>query len=164
MTNPYRGLRCRRSDDLATRLAFYGRPQPNGCVLWSGSGKAGYGKLRWRGQMRYAHILAWELHHGPVPEGLEVRHRCDVPACIAVAHLELGTHAENIRDSFERGRASRRDGEANNAARLTLAYVDAVRRKRSEGWKVPALALWFGISKSQVYNIIRNKQWKGQPT
>lgn len=46
---------------------------------------------------------AWIFHHGPVPEGLVVRHKAgvchDVEArCFNVRHLELGTQSENMLD------------------------------------------------------------------
>ncbi len=106
---------------LAERLSFYSERSENGCLEWTGSddGKAGYGKLRWQGRMRYAHQLAWEDANGPVPEGKVLRHRCDNPPCIDVGHLLVGTQAENVADSFARGRAANRTGEHNNSARLT---------------------------------------------
>lgn len=44
-----------------------------------------------------AHRVAYELWVGPIPEGMELDHRCKVRACINPAHLEPVTHAENMR-------------------------------------------------------------------
>ena len=43
----------------------------------------------------YAHRLAWEAVHGPVPAGMTVGHNCGVKPCVNVAHLELQTISEN---------------------------------------------------------------------
>lgn len=151
-----------RSFTLRQRLDFYSNRSPNGCLEWTGcdDGRAGYGKLRWQGRMQYAHRLAWEDAHGPIPLGLEPRHTCDNPPCIDLANLELGTHAQNVADSFARGRASKRTGEANNAARLTTGQVEEIRRLHAAGSTGAALARQFGMSRSQISNIVNHHQWK----
>ena len=53
---------------------------------------------------RRALRIVWEAHNAePIPNGLEVRHTCDNPACCNPHHLVLGTHGDNMRDIFERG-------------------------------------------------------------
>src|SRR5882672_251828 len=51
----------------------------DGCWQWAGSdATAGYGRLRLSGGKRIlAHRFSWELHYGPVPEGLLACHKCD---------------------------------------------------------------------------------------
>lgn len=85
-------------------------PEPNsGCLLWIGSSNAkGYGELNVGKSAVLAHRLAWELTHGPVPDGLCVCHRCDTPACVnADSHLFLGTRAENNADMHRKARHAR---------------------------------------------------------
>lgn len=65
---------------------------------------AGYGERRVDGEVRYAHRVAWEEAHGPIPDGLEVLHLCDNPPCINLDHLVLGTHAANMYDAASKGR------------------------------------------------------------
>jgi len=67
--------------------------------------------------MKSAHRVAWELEHGPIPEGMCVLHQCDTPRC--VRHLFLGTKLQNIRDMIAKGRHRGAVGVKNPRARLT---------------------------------------------
>lgn len=87
------------------------RGAPDACWLWTaGRSDFGHGRFRMgaRGSPeRRAHVLAWELTHGPVPEGLCVLHDCpggDNPACCNLAHLWLGTKKDNTHDAMRKGR------------------------------------------------------------
>lgn len=42
-----------------------------------------------------AHIHAWEVQHGAVPDEMELDHLCRRRNCIALHHLELVTRSEN---------------------------------------------------------------------
>lgn len=45
---------------------------------------------------RYAHRVAYEATHGPIPDGLVVDHICNVRRCVNPDHLQLLTSQENI--------------------------------------------------------------------
>ncbi|GAA1639160.1 hypothetical protein GCM10009700_27650 [Brevibacterium sanguinis] len=70
-----------------------------GCVVWVGalqSGKdGGYGYLKLGGASRRVHRLTYELHFGPIPDGMLVDHRCGVRSCINPDHLRLATPSQN---------------------------------------------------------------------
>jgi hypothetical protein len=64
----------------------------DGCWEWTrGHLPAGYGQL---GRC-YTHRIAYELAHGPIPEGLEIDHLCRNRGCCNPDHLEAVTHHEN---------------------------------------------------------------------
>lgn len=90
------------------RVPFWDRKviSPNGCWEWVGSKRDyGYGQVYFKGKpARKAHRVAWELTHGPIPEGLDVLHDCDNPSCINPSHLHLGTHQQNMDEMVVRGR------------------------------------------------------------
>jgi len=74
-------------------------PEPNsGCWIWIGATTSyGYGIVYRRGMpLIHAHKLAYEAACGPVPDGLELDHRCRVRSCVNPYHLEAVTHRENV--------------------------------------------------------------------
>lgn len=88
------------------------RNEANTCWLWTGgTGRNGYGVFttgtKRDGSIRHhvASRFSWELHHGPIPDGLYVCHSCDNPTCVNPAHLWLGTQQDNIMDMRQKGRA-----------------------------------------------------------
>lgn len=69
------------------------------CWLWVGSttrGRApGYGSFGVDGKTTLGHRFSYELHHGPIPDGLVIDHLCRVPGCVNPAHLEAVSNREN---------------------------------------------------------------------
>lgn len=78
--------------------------EPGGCSEWSGPKTGGgygifftydSGKQRNVGAHRYA----YELHVGPIPDGLVIDHLCGTRACTVPEHLEAVTQRENVHRS-----------------------------------------------------------------
>lgn len=92
---------------VADRFWSYAKPNPlTGCIEWTGAlNEHGYGRAFFRGKPGIlAHRVAWTLAHGQIRDGMHVLHRCDVRACVNVAHLYEGTQQDNVNDMIERGR------------------------------------------------------------
>jgi hypothetical protein len=86
------------------KVAFDGA---NGCWRWLGgqTRPGGYGRLYLgEGFVGVAHRISWEIHVGPIPDGLRVLHRCDNPPCCNPEHLFLGTSHDNTQDALRKGR------------------------------------------------------------
>jgi len=66
----------------------------------------GYGQISHHQQYYFAHRLAWQLTHGPIPAGKFICHSCDVPSCVNPKHLFAGTHGDNMKDMIQKGRHS----------------------------------------------------------
>lgn len=85
------------------------------CWEWRGTiDTGGYGALRkpgrYSGKTR-ASRYSWELHNGPIPDGMHVLHTCDNTKCVNPNHLWAGTHSDNMRDMTAKGRGKPRGKE-----------------------------------------------------
>lgn len=131
-----------------------GSPE-SGCLTWQGATNYnGYGLMKVSGKMRSTHRLAYELEHGPIPEGRVVDHTCFVRNCVNVEHMRLVTVAENNRSlsgrrkndgGLPRGVTRCGDrykaGVGDNGASIHLGYFDTpaeagavASAKRAELW------------------------------
>lgn len=98
----------------------------NECWNWTGPSrlvdkKKAYrrGVFNYLGVCMPAHQFAAFTALGRRPPGLETLHACDNPLCCNPKHLSYGTHQENVRQCFERGR--------NTLINRTLAKTICVR-------------------------------------
>lgn len=120
---------------------------------------SGYGARWFEGATRRAHRVAYCIAH-KVPwasiKGQLVRHKCDNRRCINPAHLELGSHADNMRDMRERNRAA--SGARNARTKLTPEDVEWIRANyvwRSQVLGTVALARQFNVTNSTIQRVVR---------
>ena len=137
---------------------------PDACWPWLGSiNNRGYGRLT-NGSRSwvFAHRLAWEMAHGPIPTGLFVCHRCDNRICANGRHLFLGTNAENTADMVSKGRNA--VGAKNGKSKITSEQVLAIREAFTvERASKESLARRFGVSAKLIFDVVNRNTWKHVP-
>lgn len=163
-----RGLSWRGQQPISTR--FWSKVNKEGsvhpvigtsCWLWTGLVVARYGQIslghpstpgakRWK-----AHRFSWELHNGPIPEGLRVLHICDNCLCVRPDHLRLGTQRENVHDSIRKGRRN-----AFGHQKLQADDVRIIRSQAERGIPVEDIASAFSIAPRTVRGILRGETWR----
>jgi hypothetical protein len=135
MTSSYSGLIERGRALIEARVEY---DTNGGCWLWSGS-HGQHGRVSFDGAMIGTHRLSYEAFKGPIPDGLWVLHKCDVPACCNPDHLFVGTHQENVQDAVSKGRMWAQKPENRTLARERMANAAAQRDWKGE--KVPTAKL-----------------------
>lgn len=142
--------------DALRRLHARTSYDANGCWLWGGYVKNSYGALSVGNVDVYIHRLSYEIHHGPIPDGLFVCHRCDVRLCWAPHHLFAGTQQDNVTDCITKGRhvpPPHLIGEENPKVTLSDDDVEAI-RALAGSMQQRDIAQAFGVSQSTVWRLI----------
>lgn len=124
----------------------------SGCWMWpvktKNPGRQHYGSAY--GQR--ANRASYELHFGPIPDGLHVLHRCDNPPCVNPAHLFLGTTLDNTNDMILKGRGASKITAAQAAEIRALAATKTMTHEE--------MAARYGITRTQVSHVIHGHNWK----
>lgn len=141
------------SIDPYRRFAEKYRIDQNGCHIWTSTVKKdGYGQFWLSGKPVKAHQAAYLLFIGPIPSGQCVLHRCDVRTCVNPAHLYAGTHKQNTRDMFSRGRAV-------GKRKVTDEQVAAILADLEAGHPQQIIAARFGVHQTTISQIKRRRVW-----
>lgn len=142
----------------------------SGCWLFGGE-KFGnkYGQLSIGGRRGVgitAHRYSYEIHHGEIPSGKFVCHKCDVKNCVNPEHLYAGDHEDNTRDIVERKRTRKpagiqvlplaREGERRFNRALTSKAREMLKAQYESGkWTQVQLSKAWRVSQGTVSAIIR---------
>lgn len=164
INEPYR---LRLADD-GDRFDAAIEMDPNGgCWLWSGaSSDFGHGIATVGGELVRAHRHAYERWVGPIPVGMKICHRCDVPPCVNPGHLFVGTQAENLADMVAKGRYVQGRvyrGSSNASAKLTEDDALRIRTAVAAGRSFTDVANDNGVSRHTVRRIATGQGWTHLP-
>lgn len=120
----------------------------DGCWQWTATlSTSGYGKIGvgpHGAGVLHAHRVSWELHFGPIPDGLWVLHHCDNRPCVRPDHLFLGTVIDNMQDAVGKGRIP--SGDRHHSRRRP----DRLARGDRNGARTHPEALRRGVSHPQA--------------
>lgn len=136
------------------------------CWNWAGAKKpSGYGNVRINSEYKLAHRVAFTIHNGEIPPGFIVCHICDNPSCCNPSHLMLGTYKSNAVDMLIKNRQKKPEaasrGINNGMSKLNDKKVSEIRSLHaSKTANQHQLAQNYGVSKSVIGSILRNKTWR----
>jgi hypothetical protein len=122
------------------------------CWNWTGSTRGAvvtYGKFHpARKITTSAHIQAYRLVKGDVPQGQMVCHTCDNGLCCNPRHLFLGTNTDNQRDMRAKGRGK------NEGWKLTKEVARTILELRYDfGWNLRELGAAYHLSHGYLSSL-----------
>jgi len=133
-----------------------------GCWIWIGTHDGRYyGHLassQGKAPLK-AHRVSYEYYVGPIPEGMVLRHRCDVPACVNPHHLETGTQKDNAADMMKRGRFNK--VVLRNLKRespLDAAQQEQIPRLVEYGISQGEIARMFQVDRKTIFNYSNGRK------
>lgn len=149
-----------RGSDLVRFWSSIETGPTDACWKWRGGlANTGYGCFSLYGKPLIASRVAYQLCHGPIPEGLLVRHACDNPPCCNPWHLSTGTHLDNAKDRQMRGRQTK--GTTVHTCRMTEQDVMRIRMSPRREWT--RIAEELGRPYVTVYSAAVGRSWKHLP-
>lgn len=122
--------------------------------------RGGYPRIYRQGRNQpMSHVIYAKFVH-PVPDGMDVLHHCDNPACINPEHLFIGDDRTNTDDKVIKGRQAFNRGERNGRALLSIEQTEEIRVLRSQGLTHSEIALLYGVARPTVSRLLRGETWK----
>lgn len=136
--------------------------EQTGCWEWTGwIHPNGYGAMSVGGASKKvrAHRFSWELYFGPIPDEMDVLHKCDVRKCCCPDHLFLGDNSANMRDIVTKGRNTPLAGPVftdTEAMHIRILYAKGlvVPEKRSP-YSFVKLAKIFNADHETIRSIVK---------
>lgn len=123
----------------------------------------GYGRVKLDGKRVRLHRVSFSRLVGRIQEGIFVCHHCDVRNCWNPDHLFLGTHRDNVRDMWSkgRGRTSIKCGSGNPLAKLTEDKVRSIRSiPNPQEVTLREIGSMFGVSPETIRKVLKGDLWQ----
>lgn len=151
------------TDPIERFMALVKKDETTGCWVWQG-------KKRWRtkygtfynGEKQVsAHRWSYATFKGPIPEGKDICHTCDNPACVNPEHLWAGTERENMHDMMAKGRSV--FGRGGMPRKLKETDIPKIFKLKAEGWTQRAIAKKFGVAQPIISGVLKGTRWSQVP-
>lgn len=119
------------------------------CWEWTASGRGnGYGAIKYKGKVIDAHRLSYILHFGDIKDSqIFVCHKCDNRKCVNPNHLFIGSHSDNMKDAYKKGRL--------NINSMNIGF-------RFNPGNIPINSLTNREMAQKIYNIIESRRKNNQ--
>jgi hypothetical protein len=150
-------------ENTIARFMKYVDKRPDGCWVWTGSARGGYGQFcigsRKDYKMYLTHRLMYIYCYGEPEIGLDVCHKpiiCHNRACCNPEHLEAKPSIQNQADRLIDKTDCR--GIRHPRTTLTEEQVREIRKRFTEPHKT--LCKEFNVSQAVISNIIHRRSWK----
>lgn len=128
------------------------------CWEWQGARTPfGHGVFSNKAGMKTAHRFSYLIHHGEMPQGMFVCHKCDNPACVNPAHLEIGDQFDNMGGCSKRGRIAR--GNRHPRSKLTDVKAKAILMLYRDGVGLMELTQMFRVSQNAIRQVVTGVTW-----
>lgn len=150
---------CRQSITVDELLAKTTK-NDNGCLEWQMTKTStGYGQIWLRGKMILVHREMATLIYGLPQDKQMALHSCDNPSCINPDHLSWGSHSENMKQMWARGRAPEK--KARTDRKLTLEVANQIRVEYAQGnTSMKKLGNKYGLSDKGIEYILKFRTYK----
>lgn len=143
----------------------------DGSPCWEYIGRRAWNKTKQNSQgycqMRVAgaptemvHRLSMFAFNGVMPDAF-VLHACDHPPCCNPAHLSEGSHAENMAERSERGRAAA--GAEHYKAALDVEAVQEARWLLTLGWGPAAVGRKMEVNAQVIERLRKGASYRDVP-
>lgn len=138
------------------------------CWLWRGAGieSSRHGvfwlhTLDGRETTAGAHVVAYCIYHGGVPDGLIVMHECDNGFCVTEKCLVAGTVSKNTQDAYDRGLIDIPCGEEHWNRKLAEGDIREIRHLYDTvGLSSEQIGREFCVARQTIRDITARRTWK----
>jgi hypothetical protein len=142
-------------NDLQNKIKNNVKIDNNGCWIWQRETHKGYGRIYFDGKRMRAHRASYMAFNGELQEDMSVCHSCDNPTCVNPEHLWLGSHSENMRDGYRKGRVRL------PWQKFTAEDVLEIRRLWATGdFTQKQLAEKFNTSAGYIKVLVNRRAWQ----
>lgn len=154
-------------ENLKKRYGKYVIKNEIGCWDWKGAKDAkGYGSIGFGQDKTISmHRASWLIHNGPIPKGMWVLHKCDVPSCSKIteneSHLFLGDVKINNTDMALKGRHGQVGGDDHKWSKLTSQQVQEIQELlKMDSLSQRKIASKYNVSQNAIFSIKHKLTWK----